>query len=56
LNRLRAFLRHHRRIALDTSVFIYQLDANPRYVCLAGANPVFRRVEAFETLLLEDLV
>ena len=24
-------LRQHRRIALDTSVFIYQFEANPRY-------------------------
>ena len=31
LTSLGAFLRRHRRIALDTSVFIYQLDANPRY-------------------------
>jgi predicted nucleic acid-binding protein len=28
-------LRHHRRIALDTSIFIYELEANPRYVELA---------------------
>ncbi|MBV9771783.1 MAG: PIN domain-containing protein [Bryobacterales bacterium] len=34
LTSLRAFLRHHRRIALDTNVFIYQLEANPRYVSL----------------------
>jgi len=34
LNRLRGFLRRHRKIALDTSVFIYQLEANPRYVGL----------------------
>jgi predicted nucleic acid-binding protein len=34
LTRLGAFLRRHRRIALDTSVFIYQLEANPRYVSL----------------------
>lgn len=27
-----AFLRRHRRIALDTCVFIYQLEANARYV------------------------
>jgi predicted nucleic acid-binding protein len=27
----------HRRVALDTSVFIYELDANPRYVDLARA-------------------
>ena len=32
LTRLRAFLHRHRRIALDSSVFIYQLEANPRYV------------------------
>lgn len=31
---LRAFLRRHRRIALDTSIFIYQLEANVRYVAL----------------------
>ena len=31
---LRAILRRHRRIALDTSIFIYQLQANPRYVDL----------------------
>ena len=34
LDRLRAFLRRHRRIALDTSVFIYQLEANSRYLPL----------------------
>lgn len=32
MTRLAAFLRRHRRIALDTNVFIYQLEANPRYV------------------------
>jgi predicted nucleic acid-binding protein len=31
---LREFLRRHQRIAVDTSVFIYQLEANPRYVGL----------------------
>ncbi len=34
MTRLRGFLRRHHRIALDTSVFIYQLEANPRYVDL----------------------
>ena len=34
LDRLRAFLRRHRRIGLDTSVFIYQLEANPKYLPL----------------------
>jgi len=36
LTPLRAFLKRHRRIALDTSVFIYYLEANPSYVELAG--------------------
>jgi predicted nucleic acid-binding protein len=40
---LRAFLRRHRRIALDTSVFIYELDANPRYVAFTG--PIFAWLE-----------
>lgn len=43
LNRLRAFLRRHQRIALDPSVFIYQLEGNPRYVQLTDA--VFAWVE-----------
>ncbi len=34
LSRLRGFLRRHHRIALDTSVFIYQLEANVRYLPL----------------------
>jgi predicted nucleic acid-binding protein len=37
LRPLDAFLRRHRRIALDTSVFIYQLEANPRYVELTDS-------------------
>jgi predicted nucleic acid-binding protein len=32
LDGVRAFLRRHRRIALDTSVFIYQMEAHPRYL------------------------
>jgi predicted nucleic acid-binding protein len=43
LTRLRAFLRRHRRIALDTSIFIYQLEANPRYVGLT--DPIFTWLE-----------
>ncbi len=34
IDRLRTFLRHHRRVALDTNVFIYQIEANPRYLAL----------------------
>ena len=34
LNGLEDFLRRHHLIALDTSVFIYQLEANPKYLPL----------------------
>jgi predicted nucleic acid-binding protein len=37
LTELSAFLRRHRRIALDTSIFIYQLEGNSRYVALTDA-------------------
>jgi hypothetical protein len=43
LTRLRAFLRRHRRIALDTSVFIYQLENHPRYAVLT--DPIFEWLE-----------
>jgi predicted nucleic acid-binding protein len=33
---LRSLLRRHQRIAIDTSVFIYYLEANPSYVDMAG--------------------
>jgi predicted nucleic acid-binding protein len=39
LNRFNAFLRRHRRIALDTNVFIYQLEHNAGY--RSFTNPVF---------------
>lgn len=37
VERLRFFLRRQRRIALDTSVFIYQLEAHSRYVALTDS-------------------
>jgi predicted nucleic acid-binding protein len=40
---LRGFLRRHSRIALDTSVFIYQLENHPRYAGVA--DQVFRWIE-----------
>lgn len=43
IERLRLFLRRHRRIALDTSVFIYQMEANARYLALTDV--VFSWVE-----------
>ena len=36
LTRLRAFLRRHHRIALDTSIFIYYLEENPAWADMAG--------------------
>lgn len=33
---MRAFLKRHRRIAIDTSIFIYFLEANPRYAEMAA--------------------
>jgi predicted nucleic acid-binding protein len=43
LTRLRGFLSRHHRIALDTSIFIYQVEANPRYVVLT--DPIFAWLE-----------
>jgi predicted nucleic acid-binding protein len=43
LDRLRGFLRRHHRVALDTSIFIYQLETNPRYV--ACTDHIFSWVE-----------
>jgi predicted nucleic acid-binding protein len=40
---LQQSLRRHRRVALDTSVFIYQLEANAKYLSLTDA--VFAWVE-----------
>ena len=35
VDRLRRVLQQHRLIALDSSIFIYQLEANPKYVALS---------------------
>ncbi|OFV98910.1 MAG: hypothetical protein A3F68_10760 [Acidobacteria bacterium RIFCSPLOWO2_12_FULL_54_10] len=43
LNRLRSFLSKHHRIALDTSIFIYQLEGNARY--LPFTDHIFRWLE-----------
>ena len=43
VERLRIFLRRQRRIALDTSILIYHMEANERYLALADA--VFSWVE-----------
>ena len=43
LDRLRRLLRSHQRIALDTSVFIYHLQAHPKYLPLT--DQVLSRLE-----------
>lgn len=43
VERLRTFLRRHRRVALDTSIFIYQLETNPQY--LAFTDHIFSWLE-----------
>jgi len=40
---LRGFLQRHRRIALDTSIFIYELEATPRYAAFTA--PIFSWIE-----------
>ena len=40
---VRSFLRRNRRIALDSNIFIYQIEANPRYVRLTDV--VFAAME-----------
>jgi predicted nucleic acid-binding protein len=40
---LRSFLRRNRRIALDSNIFIYQIEASPRYLPLTDV--VFSTLE-----------
>ena len=37
--RLEDFFERHRKIGLDTSVFIFEIEGNPRYIKLV--NPIF---------------
>lgn len=46
LTRLRAFLQRHHTIALDTSIFIYQLEANAKYLPLTDS--IFAWIERGE--------
>jgi predicted nucleic acid-binding protein len=54
VDRLGAFLRRHRRIALDTSVFIYQLEENARY--LPFTSPVFSWLEQLESTAVTSTI
>lgn len=43
LTRLEGFLKQHRKIGLDTSVFIFHLEENPKYLKLV--EPIFLWIE-----------
>jgi predicted nucleic acid-binding protein len=46
LARLRAFLREHHKVGLDSNIFIYKMDVNPRYLELA--THVLEWLETFD--------
>jgi len=54
VERLRAFLRRHRRIALDTSIFIYHLESNPKY--LAYTDAIFSWLERSESKAITSTI
>jgi predicted nucleic acid-binding protein len=54
VERLRTFLRRHRRIALDTSVFIYQLESSPKY--LAYTDPIFSWLERSQSKAITSTI
>lgn len=54
VERLRAFLRRHRRIALDTSIFIYHLQPNPKY--LAYTDVIFSWLERPESRAITSTI
>lgn len=51
---LRAFLRGHRLVCLDTSVFIYHLEADPQYVELT--NCIFLWLEGPEARAITSTI
>jgi predicted nucleic acid-binding protein len=51
---IRRLLARHRRIALDTCVFIYQMERNPRYFAVADA--VFEWIERPESSAVTSTV
>jgi predicted nucleic acid-binding protein len=52
--RLRALLRRHRRIALDTCVFIYQWEASPRYSPLTDC--IFSSLEQSDSFAVTSTI
>ncbi len=54
VERLRGFLRSHQRIALDTSVFIYHLEPNPKY--LPYTDLIFSWLERSESMAVTSTI
>jgi predicted nucleic acid-binding protein len=54
VDRLRTFLRRHQRIALDTSIFIYHLQPNPKYLPCTGL--IFSSLERPESRAITSTI
>jgi predicted nucleic acid-binding protein len=54
VNSVRTFLRRHRILALDTSIFIYQLEANPRYLQLT--DRIFSWLESPDSMAVTSTI
>jgi predicted nucleic acid-binding protein len=54
LSHLRAFIRRHARVALDTSVFIYQLEPNQRYSVFT--NEIFSWLDLKTSLAITSTI
>jgi predicted nucleic acid-binding protein len=54
LKRLAAFLKRHSRVGIDTSIFIYELEDNPRYARLA--HPVFEAVAGSDVTAIASTI
>jgi predicted nucleic acid-binding protein len=54
LDQLDSFLRRHRRLTIDTSVFIYHVQANPRY--LPATDRIFAWLERPSTIAVTSCI
>ncbi len=54
VERLRVFLRRHQHLALDTSVFIYHLESNPKY--LPYTDLIFSWLERSDSMAVTSTI
>jgi predicted nucleic acid-binding protein len=54
VERLRTLLGPHRCVALDTSIFIYHLEANPRYIALTDC--IFEWLDANTSVAVTSVI